>query len=188
MKKLTIFILFLLLATGSYVLAQRGDTDRIQSMEPSENQSWDQSKARHLNDCQNGEIIGFVKVESENDFETTLNNAKTMIEQNPAISLMAEVDHRQNALNANLEPLPPTTLLIFGNPNLGTPLMQRERTMAIDLPQKMLIWEDEDGATWIAYNEPLYLKWRHDIENQRDIFIQIAEALNNLATGAAAGQ
>jgi uncharacterized protein (DUF302 family) len=78
--------------------------------------------------------------------------------------------------------LPPTTLLIFGNPRLGTPLMQASRSVAIDLPQKMLVWEDE-GEVMVSYNDPQYLAARHGIEGKEEILETISNALENLATG-----
>ena len=99
---------------------------------------------------------------------------------------MATVDHTQNAAGVGLDLLP-TRVVIFGNPNLGTPLMQCAQSLAIDLPQKMLIWEDETGQVSVAYNDPRYLGGRHqlgDCGNQ--VIQQIAGALDNLSNGAIA--
>ena len=59
--------------------------------------------------------------------------------------------------------LRPTEVFIFGNPKAGTPLMQCKQTIAIDLPQKMLLYEDEQGKTWVVYNDPAYLAERHGL-------------------------
>ncbi len=102
------------------------------------------------------------------------------------LTLFTTVDHTQNAEGAGLS-LRPTRVVIFGNPQLGTPLMQCAQSIAIDLPQKMLIWEDEQGQVQIAYNDPRYLGGRHrlgDCGNQ--VIQQIAGALNNLSNGAIA--
>lgn len=102
------------------------------------------------------------------------------------LNVFAVVDHAQNAEGAGLS-LRPTRVVIFGNPQLGTPLMQCEQSVAIDLPQKMLIWEDEQGQVQIAYNDPRYLGGRHrlgDCGNQ--VIQQIAGALDNLSSGAIA--
>jgi uncharacterized protein (DUF302 family) len=59
--------------------------------------------------------------------------------------------------------MPPTELLIFGNPKLGTPTMIASPTLALDLPLKALAWQDATGATWLSYNDPDYLKHRHNV-------------------------
>jgi len=62
--------------------------------------------------------------------------------------------------------MPPTKLLIFGNPRAGTPLMLAEPSSAIDLPLKILIWEDAQGKTWLSYNSPEYLQTRHGLRQE----------------------
>jgi uncharacterized protein (DUF302 family) len=81
--------------------------------------------------------------------------------------------------------LRPTELVIFGNPKVGTPLMQCKQTVAIDLPQKMLIWEDESGLVWISYNEPQYISDRHNIQGCDENIGKIKTALSNFANSAA---
>jgi uncharacterized protein (DUF302 family) len=127
------------------------------------------------------EGIGLVTVESDDPFSDTLDRVESAIEGNDALSLIATVDHAANAESVGME-LPPTTLLIFGNPRLGTPLMQASRSVAIDLPQKMLVWEDE-GEVMVSYNDPQYLAARHGIEGKEEILETISNALENLATG-----
>jgi len=102
------------------------------------------------------------------------------------LTVFTAVDHAQNAAGAGLT-LMPTKVVIFGNPNLGTPLMQCAQSLAIDLPQKLLIWENEDGQVQVAYNDPRYLGGRHrlgDCENK--IIQQVAGALDNLSGAAIA--
>lgn len=82
---------------------------------------------------------------------------------------------------ADLE-LPPTVLLLFGNPAAGTPLMQKVRTIGVDLPQRMLVW-DADGDTRVTYNDPTALANKHGIEGQTDRLEQIRSLLDSLATG-----
>ena len=96
------------------------------------------------------------------------------------LTLVTTVDHAANAASAGLE-LPPTTLLVFGNPNVGTPLMQASRSAAIDLPQKLLVWDD-DGQTKVTYNDPEYLAQRHGIDGQDERLAQIRSVLDGLAT------
>lgn len=106
------------------------------------------------------------------------------IEANDALILVAEVDHTANAASVDLE-LRPTIEVIFGNPNLGTPLMNESRSVAIDLPQKMLFVETDDGVE-IVYNDPQYLASRHGIDSSTPELATISGALDMLATAAAA--
>ena len=80
----------------------------------------------------------------------------------------------------------PTQLLIFGNPKMGTPLMLSNRRIGIDLPIKVLAWQDEKGAVWIAYNAPAYLKKRHGIGDRDALFGKMRGALNKLTDAAVA--
>jgi len=123
---------------------------------------------------------GLVTVTTEDSVEATVERIEADIEESP-LTLMTTVDHAENAASVDRE-LPPTTLLIFGNPEVGTPLMQAARTVAIDLPQKMLVWDD-DGQTTVAYNDPQYLAERHGIGGESERLEQVGSALNQLATG-----
>jgi uncharacterized protein (DUF302 family) len=76
-------------------------------------------------------------------------------------------------------------MLIFGNPKAGTPLMQRAPTAGIDLPLKALVWEEADGATWIAYNDPRYIIERHGLE--ATLAANLAAVVPLLERAAAAG-
>lgn len=135
-----------------------------------------------VNETTEGE--GVISVSSQNDFVTTVGKLKQAIDSAGPLTLVGELDHQANAASVDLE-LRPTTLLVFGNPRLGTPLMQNQRSVAIDLPQKMLVFEDAEGKVFIAYNDPVYLAQRHGIVGQDDTLTKIAGALNGLASGAA---
>jgi uncharacterized protein (DUF302 family) len=76
------------------------------------------------------------------------------------ISIMARIDHAAAAAAIGME-LRPTEVLIFGNPQAGTPLMPAVQTVGIDHPLKALVWQDEGGATWLAHNDPQWLAGRH---------------------------
>lgn len=130
------------------------------------------------------ESEGVETVESSNDFITTYANLKETISQNENLSIVAELDHQANAESVGME-LRPTRIIMFGNPNLGTPLMQTSQTAGLDLPQKMLVWEDEEGVVNISYNDPDYLSGRHNISGRDTEIEQIATALENLANTAA---
>ena len=78
------------------------------------------------------------------------------------MELFALIDHSGEAANVGMQ-MRPTKLLIFGNPQAGTPLMIASPTVAIDLPLKALIWEDNSGKVWVSYNTPDYLQARHNL-------------------------
>jgi len=101
------------------------------------------------------------------------------------MTVMARVDHGANAAKVELE-LRPTQLLIFGNPKVGTPLMLCSQSIAIDLPQKMLVWQAEDGKVYLGYNDPAHLKGRHSTEGCDEVFAKVAGALGNFAKAATA--
>jgi uncharacterized protein (DUF302 family) len=124
-----------------------------------------------------------VTVASNNSVDETYQKLVDAIKNNEALSIIAQLDHQANAAGVGME-LRPTRLLVFGNPNLGTPLMQSGQTIGIDLPQKVLIYEDANGDVFLVYNDPFYLANRHEIEDQGDVLDTIANALQNLATAA----
>jgi uncharacterized protein (DUF302 family) len=80
------------------------------------------------------------------------------------LTIFARVNHAEGAAAIGL-PLRPTDLLIFGNAKGGTPLMLARQTAGIDLPLKLLVWQDEAGTTWVSFNEPEWLARRHDIDS-----------------------
>lgn len=101
------------------------------------------------------------------------------------IKVVARVDHAAGAKAAGLE-LPPSELIIFGNPKLGTPLLQAQPTIGLDLPMKVLAWQDANGKVKIAYTAPAALVARHGITGKDDVVGAMTKALGGL-TGAAAG-
>jgi len=124
---------------------------------------------------------GLVTVPSEASFSATVDRLTTAIEDNENLTLLATIDHAANAESAGLE-LPPTTLLVFGNPQLGTQLMQSARSVAIDLPQKLLVTEAE-GSVTVTYNDPSWVAERHGIYDRADVLDTIGVALSGLASG-----
>ncbi len=78
------------------------------------------------------------------------------------VTLFALVDHSGEAAKAGMT-MPPTKLLIFGSPKAGTPVMLAAPSIAIDLPLKILVWQDADGKVWVSYNAPEYLRDRHNV-------------------------
>ena len=128
-------------------------------------------------------VPGLVVVESPHSVAQTVTQLKSALETN-GLMIVAEVDHSANAESVGLT-LPPTYLIIFGNPQAGTLLMQEQRTVAVDLPQKMLIWEDA-GTVYAAYNDPAYLAQRHGLDPQGEGLSKVSAALANLAKAATA--
>lgn len=98
--------------------------------------------------------------------------------------VFARIDHAAGAQSIGM-PLPPTQLLIFGNPKGGTALMQSERTVGIDLPLKYLVWEDVDGKVQIGWNDPAWLVARHHIDDKAPVVGKMTGALDKFANEAA---
>lgn len=96
--------------------------------------------------------------------------------QAKGVKLFALIDHSGEAEKAGLQ-MRSTKLLIFGNPKAGTPLMIASPSIAIDLPIKILVWEDGDGKVWISYNAPAYLQARHGLPPELVPNIAVVEAL-----------
>ena len=123
---------------------------------------------------------GLIDKISSNSIGDSYDAIVAAITNNPNLRLILELDHQANAARVGLE-LRPTRLIVFGNPNLGTPLMQSAQSVAIDLPQKILVWEDENQEVHITYNDPAYLQSRHGIKNQQTILTTIAGALDKIS-------
>jgi uncharacterized protein (DUF302 family) len=121
---------------------------------------------------------GMVRKQSPHDVPTTMDRLEAALTER-GIKVVARIDHAKAAIGAELE-LRPTVLLVFGNPKLGTPLMQASPEMAIDLPMKVIAWEDDSGQTWIAYTDPAYLKARHGVEGKDKVFETMTGALGKI--------
>jgi uncharacterized protein (DUF302 family) len=124
---------------------------------------------------------GIVKISSNHSVDQTVEKLKTIL-QSKGVTLFALVDHSGEAEKVGLK-MPPTKLLIFGNPKGGTPLMLAAPSIAIDLPLKILVAEDSEGKVWISYNSPEYLKERHDLPQNLLPNIDVVKTL-----AAAAGE
>src|SRR6266404_2786381 len=107
------------------------------------------------------QVPGFVLIGSKYPVDETIERLKAVFSAK-GLQLFALVDHSGEAEKAGLKMLP-TKLLIFGSPKGGTPLMVAAPSLAIDLPLKALVWEDDAGKVWIGYNSPEYLQQRHDV-------------------------
>jgi uncharacterized protein (DUF302 family) len=130
---------------------------------------------------------GLVMVRSNHDAKETMRRLEAEVKAK-GLTVFARVDHAAGAAQVGL-PLRATDLLIFGNANGGTPLMQLDQTMGIDLPLKVLVWQDEAGATWLAYNDPAWLAARHGLGNAAEPTIHaLTGILRAIATAAAGSQ
>ena len=127
---------------------------------------------------------GIISIKSQDDFDTTYQRLRGIIENNPNLKIIFELDHQANAKKVDFQ-LRPTKIILFGNPKLGSPLMNVAATTAIDLPQKMLVHQDDDGQVYISYNDPGYLKERHGINGREDILTKVSGALGKIASAAA---
>lgn len=99
------------------------------------------------------------------------------------IAIVARVDHTKGAKKVGMS-LKPTQLLIFGNPKLGTPLMQSNPQIGNDLPLKVLAWEDAAGKVWVGYTEPADLVARYQISDRAEVAKAMAGVLDQLTTQA----
>jgi uncharacterized protein (DUF302 family) len=104
---------------------------------------------------------GIVDTPSHRSVEQTVENLQGILETK-GLTLFALIDHSGEAEKAGLK-MRSTKLLIFGSPKGGTPVMLAAPSVAIDLPLKALVWEDEGGKVWISYNAAEYLKQRHNL-------------------------
>jgi len=104
---------------------------------------------------------GIVDVPSNHSVDETVERVKSILESK-GVTLFALIDHSGEAEKVRMK-MPPTKLVIFGSPKAGTPLMLAAPSIAIDLPLKILVWEDSQGKVWLSYNSPEYLKERHDL-------------------------
>ncbi len=119
---------------------------------------------------------------SSHDVVETVERLKSLLSQKK-IEVFADVDHAAGAQKVGLS-LRPTRLLIFGNPRAGTPLMQSQQTIGLDLPLRALVWEDGAGKVWLTYHRPEFLAQRHRIHGH-DEAVQALEAGLAAVAGAA---
>jgi len=113
---------------------------------------------------------GIVDVPSNHSVDQTVDRIKDIL-QSKGITLFTVIDHSGEAEKVGMK-MPSTKLLIFGNPKGGTPLMLAAPSVAIDLPLKILVWEDGQGKVWLSYNSPEYLQQRHGLP--KDLLQNIA--------------
>ena len=123
---------------------------------------------------------GIISIPSNHSVDETVDKLKNIL-QSKQITLFALIDHSGEAAKVGLK-MPPTKLLIFGNPKGGTPLMLAAPSTALDLPLKILVAEDAQGKVWLSYNSPEYLKERHGLPTN---LLQNIAVVETLAAAAA---
>jgi uncharacterized protein (DUF302 family) len=164
---LALFLALVGLAMAIYLLYVRGSED----LHPRNNEETSMTPATDK---------GIIDKPSNRSVEQTVDRLKNIL-QSRGVTVFAVIDHSGEAEKVGLK-MPPTKLLIFGSPKAGTPLMLAAPSSAIDLPLKILIWEDGKGKVWVSYNSPAYLQERHGVPQE---LLQNIAVVETLATKAA---
>ncbi len=125
---------------------------------------------------------GLISVKSSHDVKVTADRLENVLNRK-GMNVFIRINHAAGAAKVGKE-LRPTELIIFGNPKVGTPLMQCSQSVAIDLPQKALIWQDDKGLVWLSYNDPNYLAQRHGLSACAEVIQKVEKALSNFAKAA----
>jgi uncharacterized protein (DUF302 family) len=125
---------------------------------------------------------GLVSLPSPHGVAATVERLEAAVKARGAV-VVARVDHAAAAAAAG-QVLRPTVVVIFGNPRLGTPLMQSAQSAGLDLPMRMLVWQDAAGKAWVSYAPPAELGARHGIKDRDDVLKTMAGALSAIAAEA----
>ncbi len=125
---------------------------------------------------------GLISIKSSHGVKVTADRLEETLKMK-GMTVFIRINHAEGAQKVGKK-LRPTELIIFGNPKVGAPLMQCGQSVAIDLPQKALIWEDEAGQVWLSYNDPKYLAKRHGVKGCDEVIKKIENALGNFAKAA----
>jgi uncharacterized protein (DUF302 family) len=126
---------------------------------------------------------GIADLPSNHSVDETVERLQNILRER-GLTLFALFDHSDAAAKVGMH-MPPTKLVIFGSPKSGTPLMLAAPSVAIDLPLKILVWQDNEGKTWISYNTPDYLQQRHGFPEELVPNIAGVSALASAAASAA---
>lgn len=126
---------------------------------------------------------GMISMRSPHGASETMNRFESAV-QKRGFKVFARIDHAAAAKSIG-KSLRPTEVLIFGNPQGGTALMECAQSVGIDLPLKALVWEDEKGQVWLGYNDPAYLARRHEVSSCNG-FGAVGKALSDLSAAAIA--
>ena len=127
---------------------------------------------------------GVINIESSHSVAETADRLESILKEK-GMKIFNRIKHSDGANSVGVQ-LNPTELVIFGNPKVGAPLMKCQQTVAIDLPQKALIWQDDGAKVWITYNDPSYLRSRHGISGCDEVISRVQKALAGMSRAAAA--
>jgi len=130
-----------------------------------------------------GIIEGLTSIRSSFGPKETMDRLEAEIRAQ-RMTVFARIDHAAGAAEVGLT-LRPTELIIFGNARGGTPLMQSVQTVGIELPLKVLVWEDAGGKTWLSYNEPKWIVQRHGVTHAEATVNKLTDLLRAISTTAA---
>ncbi len=125
---------------------------------------------------------GLIVVKSNHSVAATADKLESVLGEK-GMTVFNRIDHAAGAESVG-EQLRPTELVIFGNPKVGTPLIHCSQSVAADLPQQAVVWEDEGGQVWLGYNDPAYLKARHGLDGCDEVLAKVGKALANFAQAA----
>lgn len=128
---------------------------------------------------------GLTTIKSHFGPKDTMNRLEAEVKAR-GMTVFAYIPHAKGAAAVGV-PLRPNDLLIFGNAKVGTPLMQSAPTIGIDLPLKVLVWQDADGSTWLSYNDPTWLAKRHELGPDVEATVKTLTGALHAVTAAAAG-
>lgn len=129
-----------------------------------------------------GAADGVVNVQSTFDVKETADRMESILKEK-GMTVFNRIKHSENAGKVGIE-LRDTELIIFGNPKVGSPLMKCQQSVAIDLPLKALMWEDDKGKVWISYNNPRYMEKRHNIAGCEEVTSKMEMVLASIAKSA----
>jgi uncharacterized protein (DUF302 family) len=133
------------------------------------------------------DVEGLITLRSNYGPKDTMDRLEAEVKAK-GLTVFAHVDHAAGAAAVGL-PLRPTDLLIFGNARGGTPLMQSAQTVGLDLPLKILVWQDAEGATWLSYNDPSWVAKRHGLSGDVEATVgAITTAIHTVAKAATGSQ
>jgi len=127
---------------------------------------------------------GLITAKSPYTVDETLDRFEAAVTRK-GMTIFTRIDHAAGAAKVGKQ-LRPTVVLVFGNPAIGSLLMQSKQTVAIDLPLKLLVWEDDSGQVWITYNDPDYLVKRHAITDRAPVVEKMRKAMSDLTAAAIA--
>ena len=126
---------------------------------------------------------GLINVQSDFNVKETTDRLENILNEK-GMTIFNQINHSGAAQKVGVE-LRKTRLIIFGNPKVGSPLMQCQQSIVIDLPQKAIIWEDDKSKVWISYNDPRFLGKRHNIIGCDEVITKVEKALSGITKAAA---